>query len=160
MTWTFQFSNSYCFGFRAFQSLRGPHVFCSPFIHHLWFAFYFFVYTTLIPFKSLKNKFPGKTKKFKKTIKSLNKFWKQSIFTTLFWLSFNYHNLPEGWDTFQMIQNIPHNAKTFWKKELSGQSENLPDILESFHTIWKLSRLSGIFPVNLKSLQTTCNLSR
>ena len=71
------------------------------------------------------------TKKFKKTMKSLNSFWKKSIFTTLFWLSLS-----------KWYRNIPHNAETFWKiKKLPGQSENFPDILQSFHTIWKLQRV-------------------
>ena len=96
------------------------------------------------------------TKKFKKTVKSLNNFWKQSMFTTLFLLYLNSLNLPEERDTFQMIPQHPTNAETFWKiKELSGQSKKFPDILESFHTIWKLSRHYGNFPDNMESVYKT-----
>ena len=73
------------------------------------------------------------TKKFKKTMKSLNNFWKQSMFMTLFFTlltSWNDRTLSK------LYRSIPHNAEPFWKiKELSGQSEKFPDILKSFHTI-------------------------
>ena len=38
-------------------------------------------------------------------------------------------------------------------EELYRQSENYPDILEGFHTIWKLSKHSENFPDNMKSVQ-------
>ena len=38
------------------------------------------------------------------------------------------------------------------KKELSGQPKIFPDILESFHTIWTLSRQSGNLPENIESV--------
>ena len=53
------------------------------------------------------------TKKFKKIMKGLNIFWKQYMFTTLFWLSLNSLNLSEGVDTFQMIQKHPTQCRNF-----------------------------------------------
>ena len=38
------------------------------------------------------------------------------------------------------------------KKELSGQSENFTDVLESFYTMWKLSRHYRNFPDNMESV--------
>ena len=93
------------------------------------------------------------TKKFKKTMKSLNIFWKNLCLQhfsdrLLTLLTFRKDGTLSKW-----CRNIPHNAETFWTiKELSGQSENFPDILESFHTIWKLSRHSGNFPDNMESV--------
>ena len=142
-----------CFGFRAFQSFRWPRFFvCSPFIHTLWFSLYFFVYTTLTlvkPFQwmSLGNltKIPGKPKK---TMKSLNYFWKQSMFTTLSWLSLTSLNLPEGRDTFQMIQKHPTQCRNFLENK------------GTVRTIWKFSRHSGKFPHNLETFKTLWELSR
>ena len=92
------------------------------------------------------------TKKVNKTIKSLNYIWKQSMFTTVFWLSLNSLHLPEGQD-IKWYRKLQHNAETFWKiKEQFGQSENFPDILESFQKIWKLSRHSGNFLDNMESV--------
>ena len=53
------------------------------------------------------------TKKFKKTIKSLNNFWKQSMFTTLFWLSLNSLISLEGPETFHTIQKHPTQCRNF-----------------------------------------------
>ena len=82
---------------------------------------------------------------------------------TIFWLSLNSLNLPEGRDTFQMIQKHPIQCRKFLgKKELSGQSENLLDILESFFTIWKPSRHSGnflyIIPGYYRALAINCKV--
>ena len=87
------------------------------------------------------------SKKFKKTVKSLNDFWEQSMFTTLFWLSPNSLNLPEGRDTFQMIQKHPRQCNTFLKKR-------------TVWIIWKLSRHSGKFPYNLETIKTLWELYR
>ena len=88
------------------------------------------------------------TKKFKKTMKSLNIFWKQSMFTTLFWLSLNSLNLPEGRDTFQMIQKHPTQCRNFLENK------------GTVRTIWKFSRHSGKFPHNLETFKTLWELSR
>ena len=129
-------------------------------VHTLWFALYFFVYTTLTLLKSLQwmslgilSKFQA-NQKVKKTMKSLNNVWNQSMFTKLFWLSLNSPNLPEGHDTFQMIQK--HPAQTTWK--VFRQPCKFPDNLKIFQTIWQLSRQSWKFSHNLESLQTTWKL--
>ena len=88
------------------------------------------------------------TKKFKKTMKSLNNFWKQSMFTTLFLLSLNSLNLPEGRDTFQMIQKHPTQCRNFLENK------------GTVRTIWKFSRHSGKFPHNLETFKTLWELSR
>ena len=86
------------------------------------------------------------TKKLKNTIKSLNNFWKQSMFTTLFWLSLNSFDLPEGWDTFQMIQKHPTQYRNF---------------LENKGTVWTICKIfQGKFPYNLEIFKTLWELSR
>ena len=88
------------------------------------------------------------TKKFNKTIKGVNNFWKQSMYTTLFWLSLNSLHLPEGRDIFQMIQKHPTQCRDFLENKGTVQ------------TIWKFSRHSGKFPQNLETVKTLWELSR
>ena len=90
-------------------------------------------------------------KKFKKTIKSLNYFGKQSMFTTLFLLSLNSCNLLEGRDTFQLIQQ---------QKMHATQCRNFLEHKETFRTLKKISRHSGKFPHNMETLKTIWELSR
>ena len=149
--WTFQLSMPNCF---AFQCFRQPFFVCLPFIHTLLFAEYFFVYTTLTLFKTLQwmslenfTKIPGK--KFKKTLKGLNYFRKQSTFTTLFRLSLKSLILPQGWVTFQMIQQHPKQCRNFLEKK-----RNRPDTLKFFQTFWKVSTQSGNFQDTLETIQT------
>ena len=135
---------------------------CSPLIHTLWSALYFFVYTTLTLLKSLKWMSLGNFTKIQGKPKSLRRQWKV-------WIIYGNHpclqhfsdclltllTCRKDWTLFKWYINIPHIDEIFWKiKELSGQSENFPDILESFHTIWKLSRHSGNFPDNMESVHT------
>ena len=63
-------------------------------------------------------------KQFKKKMKSLNYFGKQSMFTTLFLLSLNSRNLLEGRDTFQLIQ-----------KKHATQCRNFLEHKETFRTL-------------------------
>ena len=125
MMWSFQVSMPNCVGFRAFQSFRPPCFFvCSPFIHTLLLALYFFVYTTLTLYKSLQwmslgnlTKIPGKSKSLRRQWQVLHFFWKLFMFTILFWLSLNSSNLPEGQDTFQMIKKHPTQCRNFMENK-------------------------------------------
>ena len=120
------------------------------------FVFLFFYYTDpfKIPLMNVTWEFYQnfrQTKKFKKTMKSLNNFWKQSMCTTLFWLSLNSLSLLEGWDIFTMIQKLPTQCRNFLENKGTLRTIwKFPDILESFQTIWKLSRHSGNFPDNME----------
>ena len=90
------------------------------------------------------------------------------MFPTLFWLSLNSLNLPEGRDNFQMIQKHPAQCRNFlenkgtvwtiWK--ISRHSGKFPHNLETFKTLWELSIQYGKYTWNLEILQRTCKLSR
>ena len=71
------------------------------------------------------------TKKFKKIIFGNNRclqHFSDCLLTLL--------TCRKGGELSKLYRNIPQNEETFLKiKKLSGQSENVPDILESFHTI-------------------------
>ena len=135
MMWTFHLSMPSCFGFRAFQSFgQPPFLFVHP------------LFTLECHLGIYQNS--RQTKKFKKTVKSLNNFWKQSMFTTLFWLSINSLNLPKRRDTFQMIQKHPTQCRNFLENtgsvlticKFSTHSWNFPHNLETFKTLWEHSR--------------------
>ena len=75
--------------------------------------------------------------KFKLVLESIH------VYNT-FWLSLTSLNLLEERDTFQMIQkNIQQIAETFCRKK-----------------VWKVSRHSGKFPHNLDTFKTMWELSR
>ena len=158
--WTFQLSMANWKGLRAFQSFRRPRLL---FVYPLFTLYGLFSISLSIlhwPFKNPINKChlgilpkSRQTKKCKKTMKSFDKVWKQSMFTTLFWLSFNTLNLPEGQETFQMIKKHQKLCRNFLEnKETFRKIWKFPDILESFHTIWDLSRKPGNFPDNMESV--------
>ena len=149
-----------CLGFRAFQSFGLPCFLCV----HLLFTHYGLLYISLSilhwPFKNLFNECnlgiyqnSRQIKNFKKTMKRLNNFWKQSMFTTLFWLSLNSLNLSEGWDTSQMIQKYPTQCRNFLENKgpdnlkvfqtflkVSTQSRNFKDNPGTFQTLWKIGK--------------------
>ena len=155
MMWTFQHSRHNCFGFRAFQSFRqscfslfslySHFIVCFIFIC-LYYTDHFKIPSMNVSWEFYQNS--RQTKKFKKTIKSFINFWKQSIFTTLFWSFLNYLNLLEGRDTFQMIQKHPTQCGNFLKiKEPSGKSENV-------QTFWIVSTQCKNFQDILGTSQT------
>ena len=159
--WTFQLSMHNCFELRALQSFGGPFFFClftfySHFMICFIFLYLYYTDTYKIPLMNVTLEFyqdSRQTKKFKKTIKRSNCFWRQFIFQHFCDCLLALLTCRKDGTLSKWYRNIPHNAETFWKiKELSGQSENFPDILESFHTIWKLSRHSGNFPDNMESV--------
>ena len=116
----------------------------------VFFIFFCLHYTDpcKTPSMNVTLEFYQNSRQTKKTMKSLNYFWKQSMFTTLSWLSFTSLNLPEGRDTFQMIQKHPTQCKNFLENK------------GTFRTIWKSSRHSGKFPHNLEAFKTIWELSR
>ena len=133
-----------CFGFRSFKILGNLAFSLFTLYSNFMICFIFLCLYYTGPFKipsiNVTWEFyqnSRQTKMFKKTMKSLNIFWKQSICTTFFWLSLNSLNLTEGQDTLKLIQK----HRTQWRNLL----ENLPTVW----TIWKFSRHSGKFPHNL-----------
>ena len=140
-----------CFWLKTFHCFRQP---CFLFVHpfsHFIFSFIFLCLYYTDPFKIPSiivtwefYQISRQTKKFKKTMKSLKNFWKQSMFSKLFWLSLNSFNLMEWRDTFQMIQKHPTQCRIFLKNKgtvrtiwkFCSQSGNFQDTLGTFQTIW------------------------
>ena len=130
----------------------------SPIFLCLYYTDPFKIPSMNVPWEFYQNS--RQAQKFKKEIKSLNNFWKQSMFTTLLWLSLNSLNLQERfwivWKVLVLSGNFLENIEglesfqIFWKvTKLSGK----------FPNVWKISRLSGKFPYCLKSFQIVCHFS-
>ena len=118
----------------------------------VWFIFLCLKYTDpfKIPSMNVTWEFyqnSRQSKKFKKTVKSLINFWKQSMFKIFFWFSPNTLNLPEWKDTFQVIQIHPTQCRNFLENKGTvltiKKFLDIPHNLETIKTLWESSRQYG-----------------